>query len=180
MVDARAVRADVALDAAPSVPSWLSRCPCPAKAFALAPIPRRNDLAGQQATPRRPRRQFRASVRMRIPPVRERPTFRDHPRTEVHPGSPTHRHDPSETVPITILASNRSPVDPTRKRTRRVTDTRPPVVAGPAALPALRPIDPVQQEPDSAHIERVAVDHTRGTRHRVGSLGNSNRRLLLG
>ena len=180
VVDARAVLADIALDVAPSAALLPSRRPRPAEALALAPLPGRNDLAAPHAPPRRPCRRFLANVRIRVPPVGERPTFRDHPRIEVPPGGAARRNDPTVAVPITFLAFNRPSADPSRKRPRCLTAARPPLAPGPASLPALRRIDPVQPDSDSAHIERIAVDHTRGTRNHAGSLGNSDRLLLSG
>ena len=166
--------------AAPSAALLPSRRPRPAEALALAPLPGRNDLAAPHAPPRRPCRRFLANVRIRVPPVSERPAFRDHPRVEIPPGGAARRNEPTVAVPVTFLAFNGPSADPSRKRPRCLTAARLPLTPGPATLPALRRIDPVQPDPDSAHIERIAVDHTRGTSHRTGSLGNSDRLLLSG
>ena len=179
MVDAGAVLADIALDAAPPA-LLLNRRPPSLQALAFAPIPRQYDFAAPHAPPCRPCARFLRNVRSRVPPVGEGPAFLDHPRIEIPPGGAAHRHDPTVAVAITFLACHGPSPDPTRKRTRRLTAARPPPAAGQATLLALRRIDPVQANPNSAYVERIAVDHTRGTRERTASPGNPSRLFVPG
>ena len=124
--------------------------------------------------------QLLRTVPLREPPVGEGPVLRDHPAIEIHPRGPAHCHGPAVVVPITFLACNGASADPIRKRPRRLAVAQPALAPSPAPLLALRSVDPVQANPNSAHVERIAVDHPRGTRERTTTTGNSTRLFLRG
>ena len=112
--------------------------------------------------------------------VGERPAFRDHSRFEIQPGGATHGYDSNIAVPIPFLECDAPSPDSTRKRARRLTAARPPFAAGPAPVLALLCIDPVQADPNTARLERVAVNNARVTHEHTSSAGGSYRLFVSG
>ena len=138
---------------------------CVSPALALAPFPRRDDIARPDSTPRGPRLRFLVDVRLRVSPVRKGPALPDHPGVEVPSRDAACCHEPVVAVPISHFAHNALAADLARERLLRFTTARPVMAPQPARLPVLGSIDAVQTNLRTVYFKAVPINGPRPPRN---------------